>query len=85
MNGIRRRVKDPFPGLSHWLGAVLSVAGLVAMVTLASGDLWRVVGCTIYGATLIVLYGASALAHTFTARPRRRTGSRGWTTWRFSC
>lgn len=69
MNRIRRCIKDPFPGLSHWLGAGLSVAGLVLLLTLAAGHGWRLVGCAIYGATLIILYAASALAHTIHCSP----------------
>ena len=59
-----RRIKDPYPGLSHWLGMVLSVAGLVVLLVLSAGRPWRIVGCAIYGASLILLYLASALAHT---------------------
>jgi len=67
---IRRCIKDPFPGLSHWVGAGLSVAGLVFLLTLSAGEAWRVVGCAIYGGTLIVLYAASALAHTIRCSPQ---------------
>ncbi len=51
--------------LSHGLGAVLAVAGLVALCILASlrGDAWHVVACSIYGATLVILYTSSALYH----------------------
>ena len=70
MTRICRCIKDPFPGLSHWAGAALSIAGLVVLLTLAAGHSWRIVGCAIYGATLIVLYAASALAHTIHCSPR---------------
>lgn len=61
---LRRWVKDPFPGLSHWVGVGLSIGGLVALLVLARGRAWYVTGCTIYGVSLILLYLASAVAHT---------------------
>ena len=61
---LHRHIKDPFPGLSHWAGMVLSIAGLVVLMVLSDGRPWHVVGCAIYGACLVLLYLASALAHT---------------------
>jgi hemolysin III len=67
---LRRWIKDPFPGLSHWLGVALSVAGLVALLVLARGRPWHVVGYAIYGSSLIFLYLASAIAHSIHCSPR---------------
>lgn len=61
---IRRCIKDPFPGLSHWVGALLSVAALVALMRAARGREVYVIGFAIYGGSLITLYLASALAHS---------------------
>lgn len=54
--------------VTHGIGAALSVAGLVLLVVFAAlrGDAWRVVSFSIYGATLIILYLASTLYHSFT-------------------
>ena len=51
--------------VTHAIGLVLSVAGLVVLVVLASlrGDAWHVVSASIYGTTLILLYGASTVYH----------------------
>jgi hemolysin III len=51
--------------LSHGLGLVLSLAGLVVLVGAASlrGDAWHIVGCTVFGSTAVLLYGASTLYH----------------------
>jgi len=51
--------------VSHGVGALLAIAGLPVVVraAVAHGDVWRVVGCAIYGSTLIVLYLASTLYH----------------------
>lgn len=59
-----RRLKDPFCGASHLLGAMLSVAALVVLLVAAEGRVKHVVGFTIYGASLILLYLASGLAHS---------------------
>jgi len=51
--------------LTHGLGAVLSIVGLVVMLVwaLAYGDTFHVVSAAIYGASLILLYTASTLYH----------------------
>jgi len=54
--------------LTHGVGALLSIAGLATMVTLAAlrGNVWHVVSCSIFGATLVFLYTASTLYHSVT-------------------
>jgi hemolysin III len=59
----RFRLREPFSGLSHLSGAFLGIAALVVLVSLARGKPWHVSGFAIYGATLIILYMASALYH----------------------
>ncbi len=51
--------------ITHGLGAALSIAGLSILVMLAAthGNAWHVVGCTIFGATLVTMYVASTLYH----------------------
>jgi hemolysin III len=51
-------------GITHGLGAVLSVAALVAMlVALLHASSLEVLACSVYGASLIVLYLCSTLYH----------------------
>ena len=61
-------------GITHGIGAGLSVAGLVILVVLAAlyGDHWHIVSFSIFGATLIVLYTASTLYHSISS-PRAKT------------
>jgi hemolysin III len=66
---IARFIKDPYCGLSHWVGSLLSIVGLVVLLILADGRPWHVVGFALYGASLIVLYTASALAHSIHCSP----------------
>ena len=51
--------------VTHGLGIVLSIAGLIAMIVVSerSGDVRHVVASIVYGATLILLYLASTLYH----------------------
>jgi hemolysin III len=61
-------------GITHGIGLVLSIAGLVALVVLSilRGNAWHIAGCTTFGVTLVLLYTASTLYHSFhTARLRR--------------
>lgn len=53
-------------GITHGLGAVLSIAGLVVLVVLAAlyGTVWHIVSFSIFGASLIILYTASTLYHS---------------------
>lgn len=64
------RIKEPFCGLSHGLGALLSVAALGTLLWLADGRVWNTTAAVIYGATLIALYAASATYHSLRSTPR---------------
>ena len=51
--------------LTHGLGLALSIGGLSVLVVFASiyGTAWHIISCAIYGATLVLLYGASTCYH----------------------
>ena len=54
--------------VTHGLGIVLSVAGLVLLVTCAGlrgADAWYVTSTAIFGVTLVLLYTTSTLYHSF--------------------
>lgn len=54
--------------ITHGIGAALSIAALVLLVVFAAlrGDAWRIVGFSIFGTSLFVLYLTSTLYHSFT-------------------
>lgn len=60
--------------ITHGLGVVLSIAGLVVLVVLAAlyGTVWHVVSFTIFGASLVILYTASTLYHSIQIPRLRR-------------
>jgi len=57
------RIREPFNGASHLLGLLLAGAGTILLLRLARGPA-QLVAFAIYGATLILLYGASTLYHS---------------------
>jgi hemolysin III len=59
------RLREPVNALTHLLGAVLSVVGLVALVMAAAqhGSTRQIVAVSIFGASLVMMYGVSALYH----------------------
>lgn len=59
-----RRFKDPFPAISHWVGAVLAAVGTVVLVVLADGRPEPLAAGLIYGLSLVALFVASGLAHS---------------------
>jgi hemolysin III len=52
---------------THCLGALLSLGGLAILVIQASrhGNAWHIVSCSIYGATMVLLFSSSTLYHSF--------------------
>ncbi|MHB1116513.1 PAQR family membrane homeostasis protein TrhA [Sideroxydans sp.] len=56
---------ERFNTISHLVGAILALIGGVVLIVLGalSGDAWKVVSFSIYGATLVLLYSSSTLYH----------------------
>ena len=52
--------------LTHGLGVILAIAGLTVMVARATlyGNAWHIVGASIFGSTLVLMYAASTLYHS---------------------
>jgi hemolysin III len=51
--------------VTHGVGIVLAIAGLAVMVAFAAvkGNAWHIVGCAIFGATMVLSYTASTVYH----------------------
>lgn len=67
MSEINQFKNEPLSSLLHLIGACLSVIALIILVgyALVYGTVWHVVGFSIFGAALILLYTASTLFHFF--------------------
>ena len=63
---------ERFNAWSHLVGDVLSVVGTVILIVMAAmtGDPWKIVSVSIFGATLILLYSASTLYHSVRGRAK---------------
>lgn len=60
-----QKLREPVSGLTHLIGAVLSVIGMVILVVSAvnKGTAAYIVSVSIFGLSLILLYTASSLYH----------------------
>lgn len=63
--------------LTHGIGLLLSVFGASVMTwsVWVHGDVWRMLGCSVYVASLVAVYAMSTLSHSVTA-PRWRSAFR---------
>lgn len=61
-------MEEVMNAVTHGIGTLLSVAGLVLLTVLAylHGDIWHLISFSIYGTTLVLLYLSSTLYHSFT-------------------
>ena len=61
--------------LTHGFGLLLSIAGFVVLVVMASlhGDFWYILSSVLYGLSLVILYGASTFYHGATHPERKNT------------
>ena len=64
---------ERFNSISHLVGAVAALAGLVVVVVAAArqGDPWKIVSFSIYGATLFFLYTVSTLYHSLRGKAKQ--------------
>jgi hemolysin III len=59
--------------ITHLLGLVLAISGIIFLVVRAAltGDAWKIVSCSIYGGTLVILYASSTLYHSMRGASKR--------------
>ncbi len=67
------RIEEVANTATHAVGFALSLVGTAALLRVMAryGDTEQMIGVSVYGATLMALYAASTLSHTF-ERPRLR-------------
>lgn len=65
MNNKYSKGEEMANAISHFLGVLLAIAGLVLMVSYAAryGNGWHVVSTSIFGATSVILYFSSTMTH----------------------
>jgi hemolysin III len=60
---MERRVKEPFNALSHLVGALVSLAGLVLLIQGSQGDSLKQLSVIVFGSTLTLMFVASSAYH----------------------
>jgi hemolysin III len=65
--------EDMANALSHFAGAILSVAALILMVVYSSqrGNVWHIISSAVFGFSMIFLYASSSIAHWLPAGKRK--------------
>jgi len=60
--------------LTHGFGLLLSIAGFVFLVVMASvkGDFWHILSSILYGLSLVILYAASTFYHSATLPEQKK-------------
>ncbi len=58
-----KKLREPVNSLTHWAGAILALAGLIALLIVGWGTPLKVASLIIYGVSLIFLFSASATYH----------------------
>ncbi len=62
--------REPVNGLTHLAAALLALVGLVVLLVVGWGSPTKVASLSIYGASLVLLFSASATYHLVKARPQ---------------
>lgn len=57
-------IREPVNSLTHWVGALLALIGLITLLLVGWGTPAKVISLVIYGTSLIFLFSASATYHT---------------------
>ena len=58
-----KKLREPVNSLTHWAGAVLALAGLIALLIVGWSKPAKIISLTIYGLSLIAMFSASATYH----------------------
>ena len=62
--------REPVNSLTHWVAAILALAGLIALLIVGWGTPAKVISLTVYGMSLIFLFSASATYHMVRVKER---------------
>ena len=65
-----KKLREPVNSLTHWAGALLALAGLVALLIVGWSTPAKIVSLLVYGLSLIAMFSASATYHMVRAKDR---------------
>ncbi|SQB92589.1 putative hemolysin III [Clostridium tetanomorphum] len=60
-----QKFRDPISGLTHLIGAFLSLIGMIILIKLSmyKESIWAIISFSIFGVSLLLLYTASSTYH----------------------
>ncbi|BAE85942.1 hypothetical protein DSY4153 [Desulfitobacterium hafniense Y51] len=70
------RIKEPMNTLTHFIPFIAAWFGLVSLILLSYGSLSKIITMTIYGISVIALYGTSSLYHALRTTPKKELALR---------
>lgn len=65
------KMKEPVNTLTHFIPFVAAIVGLVFLINISKDDISKLITMTIYGLSMIVLYGASSVYHWVQTTPQK--------------
>lgn len=65
-----KKLREPVNGLTHFFAAIVAAIGLIVLIILGWNSLVKEISLSIYGASLILLFAASATYHMVKAGPK---------------
>lgn len=67
---MKLKMKEPVNTLTHFILFMAAIVGLIFLIILSKNDLSKLITMTIYGLSMIMLYGASSLYHWVNTTPQ---------------
>ena len=64
-------MKEPVNTLTHFIAFLTAIAGLVFLILVSRNEPVKLLVMTVYGTSLVLLYGASSLYHWIKTSPRK--------------
>ena len=68
---MRLKMKEPVNTWTHFISFVAAIIALLFLINISKNDVSKLVIMTIYGLSMIVLYGASSIYHWVRTTPRK--------------
>ena len=65
------KMKEPVNTWTHFISFVASIVGLVFLIVVCKNSISKLVTMTIYGLSMILLYGASSIYHWVQTTPKK--------------
>lgn len=65
-----KKLREPVNSLTHWAGAVLALAGLIALLIVGWDTPTKIISFAVYGVSLIFMFSASATYHMLRVREK---------------